>query len=72
MLCVPLVRAAVVQIAVLPGIFATVHSNVTPSKNVTVPPDTEPTPGGDTVTVAVKVTDWPKKDGLMLEVSRVF
>ena len=33
-----------------------------PSRNVTVP-DGLLAPGATTVTVAVKVTDWPKTDG---------
>jgi hypothetical protein len=39
-----------------------------PSRNVTVPVGV-PVPGG--VTVAVKVTDWPKTDGLADDVSVV-
>ncbi len=41
-----------------------------PSRNVTVPVGV-PVPGGFTVTVAVKVTDWPKTDGLTDDVSVV-
>jgi hypothetical protein len=41
-----------------------------PSRNMTVPVGV-PVPGGFTVTVAVKVTDWPKTDGLGDDVSVV-
>ena len=41
-----------------------------PSLNVTVPVGV-PVPGATTLTVAVKVTDWPKTDGFTLEASAV-
>ena len=43
---------------------------VAPSLNATVPVGV-PTPGATTATVAVNVTDWPKADGLTLDVSAV-
>jgi hypothetical protein len=47
-----------------------VPSVVAPSKNVTVPVGV-PVAGGLTVTVAVKVTDWPNTDGFVDEASVV-
>lgn len=49
---------------------ATLSDVVVPSKNVTVPVGV-PLPGGVTVTVAVKVTESPKFDGLRVEVTAV-
>ena len=43
-------------------------SAVVPSMNVTVPVGV-PLPGELAVTVAVKVTDWPKTDGLPEDVT---
>src|SRR5260370_32871979 len=43
---------------------------VTPSLNCTVPVGV-PEPGGTAETVAVKVTAWPKVDGLLFEVTAV-
>ena len=45
-------------------------SLVEPSMKVTVPVGV-PLPGAVAVTVAVKVTDWPKTDGLAEEVTTV-
>ena len=47
-----------------------VPSVVAPSLKVTVP-RRRAAPGGLAVTVAVKVTDWPKTDGLTEVVSAV-
>ncbi len=41
-----------------------------PSLKLTLPVGV-PAPGATAVTVAVKVTDWPKTDGFWLEVSAV-
>ena len=43
---------------------------VIPSRKLTVPAGV-PAPGLTTATVAVKVTDWPKTDGLTEEVRLV-
>ena len=47
-----------------------VARGVAPSLKVTVPLGV-PEPGAAALTVAVKVTDWPKTDGLVEEVSVV-
>jgi len=65
MKCVPTARAEVVREAV-PPLRATVPSELTPSKNCTVPVGPE-----DGLTVAVKVTDWPKTEGSSDEVNAV-
>lgn len=52
----------VVNVAIPPETMP-VPIGVAPSKNVTVPVGV-PAPGLTTVTVAVKVTDWPETDGL--------
>src|SRR5690606_12023669 len=54
--CTPTPSADVVSVAVLPA-SATVPSGVTPSRNCTLPV------GLSTLTVAVKVTDWPSSEG---------
>ena len=65
MKCVPTARAEVVREAV-PPLRATVPSELTPSKNCTVPVGPE-----DGLTMAVKVTDWPKTEGSSDEVNAV-
>ena len=47
-----------------PELKVTVPSEVTPSKNSTVPLAV-PAPGAVAATVAVKVTDWPKTEGVV-------
>jgi len=54
-------RLDVVKVAT-PAVRVPVPSEVVPSKNSTVPVGV-PAPGALGVTVAVKVTDWPKTDG---------
>jgi len=59
----------VVKVAVPPD-RVPVPKIVAPSRNVTVP-DGLPAPGATTVTVAVKVTLWPKVDGFADEATVV-
>ena len=63
MLWLPSVRAAVVNVAVVPD-KATVASSCEPSSKVTVPVGVPLT-----FSVAVKVTDWPSSLGLSDETS---
>ncbi|MFZ1736665.1 MAG: hypothetical protein WAT83_01920, partial [Sphingorhabdus sp.] len=58
------------HVAEPPDKATVVQIGVTPSKNVTVPVGVA-TPGETGATVAVKVTDWPKTDGLAFEVTLV-
>jgi hypothetical protein len=58
--------ADVVNVAT-PPLSAPTPSVVAPSRNVTVPVGVPAVP----VTVAVKVTDWPTKEGLSEDVSAV-
>ena len=58
-----------VKVAV-PPLRVPVPRVVVPSLNVTGP-EGVPAPGALAVTVAVKVTDWPKTDGLADEVRTV-
>jgi len=67
MLCAPDARVEVVNFAV-PPLMVTVFSVVVPSMKVTVPVGV---PVNSGVTVAVKVTDWPRLDGLAEETSLV-
>jgi hypothetical protein len=67
--CVPIASVDVVNV-VTPAERVPVPIVVVPSLNVTVPVGV-PTPGATTATVAVNVTDWPKADGLTLDVSAV-
>ena len=53
-----------------PLLSVPVPSAVAPSLKVTVPPGV-PAPGLFADTVAVKVTDWPKSDGLADETTAV-
>jgi len=55
----------VVKVATPEAFVVAVPNIVAPSLNVTVSPaGIVPTPGELTVTVAVKVTDWPNTEGL--------
>ena len=54
----------------IPPLNVPVARVVTPSVNVTVPVGV-PEPGATAVTLAVKVTDCPKTEGLALDVSVV-
>jgi hypothetical protein len=53
-----------------PAVKLAVPTVAAPSRNVTVPLGV-PAPGATAATVAVKVTDWPKTEGLVDEVSVV-
>jgi hypothetical protein len=68
-LCVPTARAEVVNVAT-PELRVPVPKVVTPSLKVTVP-EGVPEPGAAALTVAVRVTVWPKTDGLTDEPSAV-
>src|SRR2546428_11017193 len=57
--CAPTARDAVVSVAMPEESSVPVPRLVAPSRNVTVPVGM---PAGE-LTVAVKVTDWPKADG---------
>ncbi len=59
-------RAPVENVATPEPFNVPVPSVEAPSLNVTVPPG-RPAPGAVAVTVAVKVTDWPKTDGFVDE-----
>ena len=61
MTCVPTDRLEVVRVALPPDRLA-VPSVDAPSRKVTVPVGV-PTAGATALTVAVKVTAWPKSDG---------
>src|SRR3954449_415759 len=68
MVCEATVSAEVVNVATPEALTATLPASVlAPSLNVTVPAFTVALE----VTVAVKVTDWPKVDGLTDEVNAV-
>ena len=69
MVWLPTVSAEVVNVATLP-LSVPVPTGLPPSRNVTVPVGV-PAPGATGETVAVKVTDWPKTDGLADEVMPV-
>ena len=68
MVCEPTSSALVVNVATPEAFSVPVPSDVAPSKNSALPAGV-PVPGEFTVTVAVKVTDWPNVDGLTDEVS---
>ena len=51
-----------------PELRVFVPIGVAPSLNVTVPVGV-PVPGAVAITVAVKVTDWPKTEGLTEEIT---
>src|SRR5437867_2951274 len=65
----PTVRAVVANVAV-PLVSVAVPSVLLPSRKVRVPVGV-PAPGATAATVAVKVTDWPRPDGLSEEVTAV-
>src|SRR5262249_42862678 len=67
MLWLPAGSGEVVQLA-LPPLRLAVASGLPPSLKVTVP-DGVPLPGLVTLTVAVKVTDWPQTEGLTDDVT---
>jgi hypothetical protein len=69
MLCPATERAEVLNVAVVP-LSGWVASSVAPSLNCTDPVGV-PAPGAVTLTVAVKVTDCPKTDGLAEEPTAV-
>ena len=59
------VSAEVAYVAMPEAFVVPVPRVVVPSRNVTVPPaGAVPLPGEFTVTVAVKVTDWPNTEAL--------
>jgi hypothetical protein len=66
----PTGNADVVNVAIPDAFTAPVPIVVVPSLKVTVPVGV-PAPGALTVTVAVNVTDWFKRDGLTDELSAV-
>ncbi len=68
--CAPTLSAEVASVATPLRFTLPVPSVVAPSKNVTVP-EGVPAPGALTDTVAVKVTLWPKTDGLGADVTLV-
>jgi hypothetical protein len=69
--CVPVVKEDVASVAVAGfPLSVPVPSDVTPSKNATVPLGTE-VPGETSVTVAVKVTLSPGVEGFVLEIKLV-
>jgi hypothetical protein len=57
-----------VESVALPFVRETVPKVVAPSLNMTLPAGVPP-PGATAVTVAVKVTDWPKFEGLSDDVT---
>src|SRR5262249_13572045 len=61
--CVPALRDVVVNVAWPLAFSVPVPSMVVPSRKFTVPLGV-PVPGAVTLTVAVKVTHWPKTGGL--------
>ena len=63
--CAPTAREAVVSVAMPKESSAPVPRLVAPSRNVTVPVGM---PAGE-LTVAVKVTGWPKVDGFAEEIA---
>ncbi len=63
-------QMAIAKVATPEPFSVPVPRVVAPSLNVTVPVGV-PTPGATTLTVAVNVTDWPKSDGLTLEIKAV-
>ena len=65
----PMANADVVNVAT-PPLSVPVPMGLPPSRNVTVPTGV-PAPGATGETVAVKVTDWPKTEGLADEVTVV-
>jgi hypothetical protein len=65
----PTASVEVVSVA-LPDDNSTAPSVAAPSKKVTVPVGV-PDPGGTGLTVAVKVTDWPKTVGFADEATDV-
>src|SRR5438552_18726686 len=70
MLCVPALRAEVVRVACPLPSSGPLPMLLALSKNVTVPVAL-PDPGATTETVAVKVTGWPKREGLLFELTDV-
>ena len=71
MVCVPVPSVVLVNVAMPLAFSVPVPRVVLPSMNVTVPVGV-PVPATAAVTVAVKVTAWPKTDGLAYEVTTVF
>ena len=67
--CWPAASFVVISVA-LPPLSVAEPSLVVPSMKVTVPV-TVPLPGATAETVAVKLTDWPKTDGLGVETTLV-
>ena len=65
----PPARAEVVRLAT-PPLNVPVPIGLPPSRKVTNPVGV-PVPGGTAVTVAVNVTDWPKVEGFVDEVTAV-
>ena len=70
-MCEPIARALVVVKLALPPLRVAVPRLVVPSMKVTEPVGV-PLPGALALTVAVKVTDRPKSDGLAEETTVVF
>src|SRR5260370_28144667 len=71
MLCAPTVNDEMEDEVAVPLLTVTGEPRfVTPSLNCMVPVGV-PEPGGTAETVAVKVTAWPKEDGLLFEVTAV-
>jgi len=71
MLCAPTVNDEMEDEVAVPLLKVTGEPRfVTPSLNCIVPVGV-PEPGGSAETVAVKVTAWPKADGLLFEVAAV-
>ena len=69
-MCVPALRAEVVRVACPLPSSGPLPMLLALSKNVTVPVAL-PDPGATTETVAVKVTGWPKIEGLLFELTEL-
>src|SRR5438552_13201934 len=70
MLCAPTLRVEVAKVACPLPSNVPVPMLLAPSRNVTAPVGV-PEPGATAETVAVKVTAWPKAEGLLSEVTVV-
>src|ERR1700683_1825264 len=68
--CVPTEREEMLKLATPEPFSVAVPSTVVPSSKVTVPVGV-PEPGALAVTVVVNVTDWPKSDGFVDELTLV-